>query len=143
MYSISAIQAVQIFKFRTFKINNKNDFTNEIADKFKITTKSVRDIWNLRTWKKTTYPFWSDIEKKNKNPFKITRGRPNSKNKDNNASFNKWFQDTNNFLLEEKRKKIIEEINNLESTFTPNFLNMNNNHYCNLKKSLEVLNKNI
>ena len=33
-----------------------------LAAQFGITPKAVRDIWNLRTWTKTTMPFWTQAD---------------------------------------------------------------------------------
>ena len=33
--------------------------TAQLAERFNITMKAVRDVWNLRTWTWTTMPYWS------------------------------------------------------------------------------------
>ena len=33
-----------------------------LATQFGITAKAVRDVWNLRTWAKTTMPFWTQAD---------------------------------------------------------------------------------
>ena len=33
-----------------------------LATQFGITAKAVRDVWNLRTWTKTTMPFWTQAD---------------------------------------------------------------------------------
>ena len=51
--------AVHIFKKR--KTHTTGDGTSfELAAKYNITMKAVRDVWNMRTWTWTTMPYWTD-----------------------------------------------------------------------------------
>lgn len=50
--ALTAEGATSIFLAKTKR-------SNELAKEFSISTKAVRDIWNLRTWARTTEPYWS------------------------------------------------------------------------------------
>ena len=36
--------------------------SKELAERFGITMKAVRDVWNLRTWTAVTMPFWTPAD---------------------------------------------------------------------------------
>ena len=37
--------------------------TKDLAQQYNLSTKAVRDIWNMRTWVKVTAPYWSPVER--------------------------------------------------------------------------------
>ena len=54
---LSQAEVIKIFK------NRKQSAASELASLFKISPKTVRDIWNRRTWIHETKPLWSVGEK--------------------------------------------------------------------------------
>ena len=40
-------------------LGSKSDLSGRLALEYCVTPKAVRDIWNGRTWRKATQPFWS------------------------------------------------------------------------------------
>ena len=54
-------QAIQIFEAKADR-EVRDTLAADIATQFGITAKAVRDIWNLRTWNKTTMPFWTQAD---------------------------------------------------------------------------------
>jgi hypothetical protein len=59
MCTISSNDAVLIFNSAKHDCTKRDRLANRFAKEFGITSKAVRDIWNLRTWAGTTKPFWS------------------------------------------------------------------------------------
>eukprot|EP00277_Geminigera_cryophila_P027417 CAMPEP_0179483774 /NCGR_PEP_ID=MMETSP0799-20121207/60861_1 /TAXON_ID=46947 /ORGANISM="Geminigera cryophila, Strain CCMP2564" /LENGTH=245 /DNA_ID=CAMNT_0021297435 /DNA_START=113 /DNA_END=846 /DNA_ORIENTATION=- len=58
-------QAVLIFTSRTAKSSKLRDSSSsKLAKEYGVTTKAVRDIWNMRTWVWTTMSYWSDEDMK-------------------------------------------------------------------------------
>ena len=54
-------QAIQIYRAKADR-EVRDTLAADIATQFGITAKAVRDIWNLRTWNKTTMPFWMQAD---------------------------------------------------------------------------------
>lgn len=55
---ISAEEALTIFRAR--QADARRDRTSyQLAERYRISAKAVRDIWNLRTWSTTTKPLWT------------------------------------------------------------------------------------
>ena len=58
-------RAILIFTSRSAKSGKLRDSSSsKLAEEHGVTTKAVRDIWNLRTWVWTTMPYWSDDDMK-------------------------------------------------------------------------------
>ena len=54
--------AVRIFlaKYASAEaMSSKSDLSGKLALQYGVTAKAVRDIWNMRTWKKATQPYWN------------------------------------------------------------------------------------
>jgi hypothetical protein len=62
--TISSNDAITIFNAAKHDRTKRNCLANQFAQKFGITPKAVRDIWNLRTWVHTTKPFWLPPDEK-------------------------------------------------------------------------------
>jgi len=56
---ISSNDAILIFNAAKHDRTKRDRLANRFAKEFGITSKAVRDIWNLRTWVQTTKPFWT------------------------------------------------------------------------------------
>ena len=55
---LTAHDAIEIYKAK--KNHTRRDNVSEIlSQKYQITMKAIRDIWNLRTWKEDTKPYWT------------------------------------------------------------------------------------
>ena len=54
-------QATMIFRAKANRVK-RDSLSAELAAEFGITSKAVRDIWNLRTWTWTTMPYWTQAE---------------------------------------------------------------------------------
>jgi len=52
---------VYIFRAKRFSKSEQNGsaLSNRLAAEFGLTAKAVRDIWNMRTWRKVTQPHWN------------------------------------------------------------------------------------
>ena len=48
--------------FRAMNRVKRDSLSAELAAEFGITSKAVRDIWNLRTWTWTTLPYWTQAD---------------------------------------------------------------------------------
>jgi len=59
---ITAANAIEIFKAKG-PGTRRSGLSKVLADKYGITTKAIRDIWNLRTWSEVTRPLWSPEER--------------------------------------------------------------------------------
>jgi hypothetical protein len=59
---ISSNDAILIFNAAKHDRTKRDRLANRFAKEFGITPKAVRDIWNLRTWVRTTKPFWSQVD---------------------------------------------------------------------------------
>jgi hypothetical protein len=60
---ISPTEAINIFcaKEGTGKQRDRL-LSHRLAHKYRITSKAVRDIWNLRTWSRSTRPYWTALD---------------------------------------------------------------------------------
>jgi hypothetical protein len=63
--TISSNNAILIFNAAKHDRSKRDRLATRFAIEFGITPKAVRDIWNLRTWVKTTKPFWSQVDETN------------------------------------------------------------------------------
>ena len=54
-------QATMIFRAKANRVK-RGSLSVELAAEFGITSKAVRDIWNLRTWTWTTLPYWTQAD---------------------------------------------------------------------------------
>jgi hypothetical protein len=59
MCIIKKEQAVEIFKARDVNRKKQDKLCTRLSAQYGISTKAVRDIWNLRTWSHVTKPFWT------------------------------------------------------------------------------------
>ena len=51
-----------IFQARLERSGGRSHLASKLAERFGVASRTVRDIWNLRTWVKTTRPLWSNAE---------------------------------------------------------------------------------
>ena len=51
-----------IFLARLERSGGRSHVASKLAERFGVASRTVRDIWNLRTWVKTTRPLWSNAE---------------------------------------------------------------------------------
>ena len=51
-----------IFQARLERSGGRSNVASKLAERFGVASRTVRDIWNLRTWVKTTRPLWSNAE---------------------------------------------------------------------------------
>jgi len=58
-HALTAEAATTVF---LAKRHLKNGLLQLLATEFSISTKAVRDIWELRTWSRTTEPYWTPEE---------------------------------------------------------------------------------
>lgn len=60
---ITAEEAVLIFQERKNR-KNRDQSALTLSLQYGLTSKAISDIWNLRTWRKATRPYWcaSDVE---------------------------------------------------------------------------------
>ena len=54
-------QATMIFRAKANRVK-RGSLSAELAAQFGITSKAVRDIWNMRTWTWTTLPYWTQAD---------------------------------------------------------------------------------
>ena len=59
---ITAADAVAIYKQKPIKRRASGNLSSQLALKYHITEKAVRDIWLPRTWKRVTKPFWTQSD---------------------------------------------------------------------------------
>mgnify|MGYP000716238682 CR=1 FL=1 len=57
-YYINASQAIEIFLAKARR-KARDPASRMLAEEYGISMKAVRDIWNFRTWKWETMPYWS------------------------------------------------------------------------------------
>lgn len=57
--SLDPASVIGIFLAKRLNAGGRSDLSGKLARQHKITAKAVRDIWNMRTWRKTTRPFWN------------------------------------------------------------------------------------
>ena len=55
---INASQAIEIFLAKARR-KSRDPASRTLAEEYGISMKAVRDIWNFRTWKWETMPYWS------------------------------------------------------------------------------------
>ena len=55
---INASQAIEIFLAKARR-KSRDPASRMLAEEYGISMKAVRDIWNFRTWKWETMPYWS------------------------------------------------------------------------------------
>jgi len=79
--TISSNEAVRIFLAAKHGRTKRDRLALRLAHDFGITPKAVRDIWNLRTWARTTKPYWS--------PSDFLKGKPCAVNKDRSRKLTK------------------------------------------------------
>lgn len=61
--TISPADAITIFVAKQQKTRTKRDrLASRLAHEYSITSKAVRDIWNLRTWSRKTRPYWTELD---------------------------------------------------------------------------------
>ena len=51
-----------IFQARLERSGGRSHVASKLAERFGVASRTVRDIWNLKTWVKTTRPLWSNAE---------------------------------------------------------------------------------
>jgi len=59
---LTAEQAVTIFLARKERKGKRGTVANRLACRYGVAPRTVRDIWNLRTWTETTRPLWSSAD---------------------------------------------------------------------------------
>eukprot|EP00960_Hanusia_phi_P003098 91720-Hanusia_phi.AAC.1 len=55
--------ALEIYSQRNSDTDNKTAESLEVANKYGISSKSVRDIWDRKTWARITRQMWTKQEK--------------------------------------------------------------------------------
>jgi hypothetical protein len=53
-------QAIEIFKMRPAQVSDRTALCLELADRYQVTTTSIRHIWDRRTWLWTSMPYWTE-----------------------------------------------------------------------------------
>jgi hypothetical protein len=61
--ALDAQAAIDIFTRKKTRVS-RDATTAELAARYNITMKAVRDVWNMRTWVKTTMPYWDQTDLK-------------------------------------------------------------------------------
>ena len=61
--ALDAQAAIDIFMRKKTRVS-RDATTAELAARYNITMKAVRDVWNMRTWVKTTMPYWDQSDLK-------------------------------------------------------------------------------
>jgi len=61
---ITAADAIAIYQQKPVKRRASGNLSSQLALKYHITEKAVRDIWLPRTWKRATKPFWTPQDQK-------------------------------------------------------------------------------
>ena len=59
---LTAEQAVTIFLARKERTGKRGTVANRLACRYGVSPRTVRDIWNLRTWTEATRPQWSSAD---------------------------------------------------------------------------------
>ena len=75
---LTAEDALRIFQAREQRSGNKRHLAAQLAQEAGVHARTVRDIWNLRTWAETTRPCWSpaDCKRHAAGRDKIPRQQP-------------------------------------------------------------------
>ena len=56
--SLDPASVIRIFLAKRLNAGTRSDLSGRLGRQHNITAKAIRDIWNMRTWRKTTQPFW-------------------------------------------------------------------------------------
>ena len=64
MTKISQEVAISIFMAKKSRRSKRDNLASTLAARYGITSRSVRGIWNLRTWAHATQPFWTTDDHK-------------------------------------------------------------------------------
>ena len=59
---LTAEQAIEIFVARKERSGRRDQVATRLALRFGVAPRTVRDIWNLRTWTETTRQLWSSAD---------------------------------------------------------------------------------
>ena len=59
---LTAEEAITIFVARKERSGRRDQVARNLACQFGVAPRTVRDIWNLRTWADTTRPLWSSAD---------------------------------------------------------------------------------
>ena len=59
MTVINRDDAVAIFRAKFDRTGSRSQLSTKLSEKYEITPRAVRDIWNLRTWTHATMPYWT------------------------------------------------------------------------------------
>ena len=59
---LTAEEAIEIFLARKERSGRRDMLATRLANQFGVAPRTVRDIWNLRTWVETTRPLWSSAD---------------------------------------------------------------------------------
>ena len=59
---LTAQEVVAIFLARKERSGRRDQVASRLALKFRVAPRTVRDIWNLRTWTETTRALWSPVD---------------------------------------------------------------------------------
>jgi hypothetical protein len=62
MVVINRDDAVAIFRAKFDRTGSRSQLSTKLSEKYEITPRAVRDIWNLRTWAHATMPYWTTKE---------------------------------------------------------------------------------
>ena len=62
MCILTAEEATAIFLARNERSGRRDMVAKRLAHRFGVAPRTVRDIWNLRTWVETTRPLWSSAD---------------------------------------------------------------------------------
>ncbi|EKX36363.1 hypothetical protein GUITHDRAFT_117472 [Guillardia theta CCMP2712] len=79
--SLCSKLALEIFAERCLKTGYATVESTFIAKKYGVSSKTVRDIWNRRTWAEATKPLWTDEEKESTEELDACKERKRQANK--------------------------------------------------------------
>ena len=80
MLVISRDDAIAIFRAKHTRASTRCDnLSTKLAAQYNISQRTVRDIWNLRTWTHATVPFWTTSDHKT---YLLKNNRPKPGNQD-------------------------------------------------------------
>jgi hypothetical protein len=69
---LSKEQAIEIFEYKKKLGNQSMTATSiELANKYNVNSKTIRDIWSGRSWFEVTYPQWQQVSTKPAEPVRI------------------------------------------------------------------------
>jgi len=94
--TISQEEAVIIFLAgsRHSSCGGRGKLSDRLSKEFGITTKAVRDIWNLRTWARATRPHWTPLDDETFTKKKSHAAFCNSKRKPTRQTYHKIIKCT-------------------------------------------------